>query len=84
MRAGVCSGAMCAVTCRAAAAVGMMMTAELSAIVLAAGRDVSHGGRRHHAHRGHGDQQTTEGVGDGFHSTTTIIIRPKADVVQCC
>ena len=82
MLAGVCPGAMCTVACRAAAAIGVMMTVHLNAVVLATGRRMSHDWRRHHTQRGHGDQQTTEGVGEGFHGTTSIL-RRIVDVVQC-
>jgi hypothetical protein len=80
MLAGVRPRATCTVAHRAAAAVGVMMTAHLNAVVLAAGRRMSNDRRRHHAYRRYGDQQTTERFGERFHGTTNL--RWDADVVQ--
>jgi hypothetical protein len=80
MFAGVSSGAMRTMTSCTAAAVGVMMTAHLNAVVLAAGSRMRHNRRRHHAYRRYGDEQTAKRVGESFHGTT--ILRREADTVQ--
>ena len=78
MLARVGRRALRAVANRAAAAIAMM-TAQLNAVVFAAGRRVGYDRRRHQAHRSGGDQQTSERMGEGFHGTAILCREPDAD-----